>query len=87
MANALHFVRDQAAVLARVAGYLRPGGRFLLVEYELRQAVPWVPFPVAFERFESLAVGAGLIEPALIGSRRSPSSGIVMYAAIAARPG
>ena len=87
MANALHFVRDQAAMLARVASYLRPGGRLVLVEYDLRQAVPWVPFPVAFERFESLAIDASLVEPALIGSRRSPSSGIAMYAAVAVRAG
>jgi SAM-dependent methyltransferase len=34
MANSLHFVRDQAATLALVGSYLRPGGRLLLVEYD-----------------------------------------------------
>src|SRR5689334_5069164 len=33
LANTLHFHRDKAPVLARLAGYLRPGGRLLLVEY------------------------------------------------------
>ena len=86
MANALHFVRDQAAALALIGAYLRPGGRLVLVEYDLGAAVPWVPFPVAFERFSSLALGAGLSTPTPIGMRRSPSSGIVMYAALALRP-
>ena len=33
MANALHFQRDKDATLRLVRGYLRPGGRLLLVEY------------------------------------------------------
>lgn len=86
MANALHFVRDQPAMLARAAGYLRPGGRLLLVEYDLADPRTWVPFPVAFERFQSLAAGAGFGAPALVGRRRSPSSGVVMYAAAAFKP-
>src|SRR5256885_3270794 len=32
MANSLHFVDDKAAVLALVRGYLKRGGRLLLVE-------------------------------------------------------
>jgi SAM-dependent methyltransferase len=85
MANALHFVRDQATVLAHVAGYLRPAGRFLLVEYDVPSPMPWVPFPVPPERFEALARQAGLSVPQVIGSRRSPSTGIRMYAAVALR--
>ena len=84
MANALHFVRDQLATLALVASYLRPGGRLLLVEYDVAAALTWVPFPVPFERFQALAAQAGLADPTLVGTRRSPSSGIVMYAGVAA---
>jgi ubiquinone/menaquinone biosynthesis C-methylase UbiE len=86
MANALHFVRDQAATLGLVASYLRPGGRFLLVEYDVDAAIPWVPFPVPFERFRALAGMADLTDATIIGRRRSPSSGIVMYASVAIRP-
>jgi SAM-dependent methyltransferase len=85
LANVLHFIRDQSAMLAHAAGYLRPGGHFLLVEYDLQLPRTWVPFPVAFERFQSLADGCGLAAPTLIGTRRSPSSGVVMYAAHAVR--
>jgi ubiquinone/menaquinone biosynthesis C-methylase UbiE len=86
MANALHFVRDQPAALARIAGYLRPGGRLLLVEYDLALPMPWVPFPVPLDRFSTLARQIGLAEPTLVGTRRSPSTGTAMYAAVAASP-
>ncbi len=87
MANALHFIRDQPAALALVAGYLRPGGRLLLVEYDLRAPLAWVPFPVSFARFEELAAATGLEKPTAIGRRVSLSSGIAMFAARALRPG
>ena len=77
LANALDCVRAQAAVIAQAAGYLRTGGRVLLVEYELKRGQRWVPFPVPFSRFRELA------EPELIGARRSPSTGSVQYAAMA----
>jgi ubiquinone/menaquinone biosynthesis C-methylase UbiE len=86
LANALHFIRDQKAALALAAGYLRPGGRLLLVEYDLRAPLPWAPFPVSFALFQSLASSAGLIAPATIGRRVSPSSGVAMFAAMALRP-
>jgi ubiquinone/menaquinone biosynthesis C-methylase UbiE len=86
MANALHFVCDQAAALAHVAGYLRPGGRLLLVEYDLAVPVPCVPFPVPPDRFRALARQAGFADSAHIGIRRSPSTGITMYAAVAVWP-
>jgi ubiquinone/menaquinone biosynthesis C-methylase UbiE len=85
MANVLHFIRDQPAVLDRVRSYLRPGGRLLVVEYDLRLPMPWVPVPVSADRFRSLASAAGLATPALVGTRRSPSSGITMYAGVATR--
>jgi ubiquinone/menaquinone biosynthesis C-methylase UbiE len=85
MANALHFIRDQQAALALVAGYLRPGGRLLLVEYDLRAPLPWVPFPVSFARLDELAAAAGLEKPTAIGRRVSPSSGVAMFAALMLR--
>ena len=81
MANALHFIRDQPAALALAAGYLRPGGRMLVVEYDLRMPLPWAPFPISLARLEALAAGAGLAPPRQIGRRVSPSSGVAMFAA------
>lgn len=82
LANVLHFVRDQAAVLHQVIGYLRPGGRLVLVEYQLTEPVRWVPYPVPFERFAALAPAAGLEPPTLAGRRRSPSSGVVLFVGV-----
>lgn len=81
MANALHFIRDQPAALGLAAGYLRPGGRMLVVEYDLRTPLPWTPFPVSLARLAALAPGAGLASPRQIGRRVSPSSGVAMFAA------
>jgi SAM-dependent methyltransferase len=52
LANALHFVpaAEQGALLARVAAWLRPAGRLVVVEYDARPASRWVPYPVPFER-------------------------------------
>lgn len=86
LANALHFIRDQPATLALIASYLRPGGRVLLVEYDLAEPLRWVPFPVPFARFVALAAAAGLRDVASAGRRVSPSSGIAMYAGLAIRP-
>jgi hypothetical protein len=93
MANALHFIRDQPAALNLLASYLRPpsagrqaDARLLLVEYDLRAPVPWVPFPMPLDRFAELAAAAGLSAPELVGRRVSPSSGVAMYAAVATKP-
>lgn len=87
MANSLHFIRDQAAVLEALVRYLHPGGRLLVVEYDVHRPLGWIPYPVPLERFQVLAAGAGLSAAAPVGRRRSPSSGVEMYAAVALRPG
>jgi ubiquinone/menaquinone biosynthesis C-methylase UbiE len=62
MANSLHFVEDKAAVLALVRGYLRHGGRLLLVEYDSDRGNPWVPHPLTFETWRHVANDAGFVE-------------------------
>lgn len=86
LANLLHFVRNQEELLRRLVTHLRPGGRLLLVEYEQNLPIPWVPFPVPLARFVTLASAVGLVGATQIGTRRSPSSGRVLYAALALRP-
>jgi ubiquinone/menaquinone biosynthesis C-methylase UbiE len=85
MANALHFVRDQTALLTQIVGYLRRGGRLLVVEYEAHNTLRWVPFPVPFSHLKALTAASGLHAPTLVGTRRSPSTGMVLYAAVATR--
>lgn len=87
LANALHFVpaETQAAVLRRWGAALSAGGRLALVEYENRAASRWVPFPVSFERFATLAREIGGAPPERAGDRRSAYGG-TMYAAYTVLP-
>lgn len=85
MANSLHFVRDKEPLVRRLAGYLKPGGRILLVEYNVDHGNPWVPHPLAFETWAALAARAGLVDVALLG--RVPSRFLrEIYSAAATRP-
>ena len=71
MANSLHFRSDHVPVVRRLAGLLRAGGRFVLVEYDADHGNPWVPHPLSFQTWRRVAVEAGLDEPRLLG--RVPS--------------
>lgn len=71
MANALHFVRDKAPVLALVRSYLKPGGRFVLVEYDADRGNLWVPHPIGYTTWLAVAPGAGFATTRLLG--RVPS--------------
>ena len=81
MANSLHFERDKARVLRRVIGYLRPGGRFILVEYDADRGNSWVPHPISFDAWTSLSVEVGLQQTSRIASVPSRFLGSI-YAAL-----
>jgi ubiquinone/menaquinone biosynthesis C-methylase UbiE len=85
MANALHFVPypRQGATLGAIAGHLRrPGGRFILVEYNASASNMWVPYPIDTARFARLAAEAGLGAPVVL--HRVPSRFLrEMYGALA----
>ncbi len=68
MANALHFERDKLTVLRLVKGYLRPSGRFVLVEYGADRGNPWVPYPISFPTWSKLAAEAGFRDTRQLGS-------------------
>jgi ubiquinone/menaquinone biosynthesis C-methylase UbiE len=62
MANSLHFVDDKSAVLGFVQGYLKHGGRLLLVEYDSDRGNTWVPHPMSFETWTNVATDAGFVD-------------------------
>lgn len=68
-ANSLHFVpRDrQVAVVRRLAALVRPGRRFVVVEYDADRGNPWVPNPFSFETWRGMAEIAGLGDTTRIG--------------------
>jgi SAM-dependent methyltransferase len=85
MANSLHFVEEQRALVSRLVGHLRPGGRFVLVEYDAERGNPWVPRPVSFRAWTALAVEVGLVRVRLL--ERVPSRFLgSIYAAVAEVP-
>jgi ubiquinone/menaquinone biosynthesis C-methylase UbiE len=84
MANSLHFVRDKQAVLRRVGGYLRPGGRLVLVEYDSDHGNPWVPFPLSFGTWTIVAAQAGFRDTRLLASIASRFLGSI-YSAVSFR--
>jgi len=71
MANSLHFTDDKAPVLKLVHSYLKPGGRLIVVEYDVDRGNPWVPFPFSFATWSRLAVASGFSKPVLIGRHES----------------
>ncbi|MFL5698910.1 MAG: class I SAM-dependent methyltransferase [Ktedonobacteraceae bacterium] len=55
MANSLHYVRKKDSVLQLIRGYLKPGGRLLIVEYNADRGNMWVPYPFSYPTWEVLA--------------------------------
>ncbi|MEL6269960.1 MAG: class I SAM-dependent methyltransferase [Chloroflexota bacterium] len=86
VANALHFVRRQRDVIEQLAGYLRPGGSFLVVEYEVNMPRSFIPNPLPYSKFVQVAAETGLDNIRQVGSRTSPRNGMTMYAAHANKP-
>ena len=86
MANSLHFVRDKAPVLRAAIDTLRPGGRFLIVEYGSDRGNPWVPWPIGYTSWATLATAVGLRDTRRIGEVPSRFLGSI-YAAVSHRDG
>jgi SAM-dependent methyltransferase len=72
-ANSLHFVprERQVDTVRRLAAMIRPGGRFLVVEYDADRGNPWVPHPFSVATWQGIAAEAGLQQTLEIG--RVPS--------------
>jgi hypothetical protein len=85
MANSLHFQRDKETILGKARGYLKSGGRFILVEYNADRGNPWVPFPLSMNAWSVLAGKAGFTGTRLLA--RVPSSFMgEIYSALSLAP-
>ena len=71
MANSLHFQRDAASVLEHVKRFLSPGGRIVIVEYNINDGNFAVPHPVPYSRWETLATASGFRHTELLARRPS----------------
>ena len=84
MANSLHFHGDHAAVVRHVVTWLKPGARFVLVEYDADRGNTWVPHPLSYATWERVATGSGLADTSLL--HRLPSRFLgAIYSALSIR--
>lgn len=68
MANSLHYVRHKEPILQMIRSYLRPGGRFILVEYNTDRGNMWVPYPHTYKTWETLARQNGFTDTQLLST-------------------
>ena len=86
MANALHFLRDKDATVQAICRYLTPGGRFILVEYNIENGSFAVPYPLPYSVWQALARRSGFADTQLLATR--PSRFLrEIYAAVSRCPG
>jgi ubiquinone/menaquinone biosynthesis C-methylase UbiE len=71
MANSLHYVRHKEPALQLIRSYLRPGGRFILVEYNTDRGNMWVPYPLTYKTWETLARQNGFTQTQLLSTNPS----------------
>ena len=86
MANSLHFVRDKEPVLRAAIATLKPGGRFIVVEYGSDRGNHWVPWPIGYGTWAELASLVGLRDTRRIGDIPSRFLGSI-YGAVSQRDG
>lgn len=68
MANSLHFHRAKEPIVQLVRTYLKPGGRFILVEYDTDNGNHWVPFPLSYETWRRLASSCDMVDTRLLAA-------------------
>lgn len=81
IANALHFLRRKEGTVQLLRGYLRPAGRFLIVEYNTDRGNPWVPHPLSYGTWADLAKRVGFDHTELLATVPSSFLGAFFAAA------
>ncbi len=85
MANALHYSPRVEDTLKNILDKLKPGGQFVLIEYETTRANPYVPYPVTFSSFQKACSLVGLSAPVQFATRPSQYGHSHIYGAVAVR--
>lgn len=71
MANSLHFFKNKEKIVNHVRKFLNADGALILVEYNVDKGNMWVPYPLTFESWRTLAPHAGFTEPRLLATAPS----------------
>jgi ubiquinone/menaquinone biosynthesis C-methylase UbiE len=82
MANSLHYVEDQPAFIRACESRMPSQRRFLIVEYDTREASRWVPQPVSQTRLSALFSSAGYRSIRMLRSRPSVYRRASLYSAL-----
>ena len=82
MANSLHFVKDKRTLMKVLASCLRPSGKILVIEYDLKIPNAWVPYPVTFEKLVSITRDSGFHRVDKIGETGSVYNNSTIYSAL-----
>ncbi len=82
MANSLHYVNDKYSVIRKLQSWLLPEGCFVLVEYDMDKANPWVPFPLPFSSMRALFGRAGYTSIERISTLPSIYNRSLIYSAL-----
>ncbi|MBA3873729.1 MAG: class I SAM-dependent methyltransferase [Anaerolineae bacterium] len=70
-ANTLHFHRHKEPILHQLISYLKPGGHFIIVEYNIDNGNQWVPYPFTYFTWAKLAASVGLADTHQLALRPS----------------
>ncbi len=73
MANTLHFHQGNKRIelLRLIKGYLKENGRLIVVEYDTNRGNRWVPHPMTFQTWQSIAQVAGFSQTTLLATHPS----------------
>lgn len=82
MANSLHYVQNQDDFIVKLRKALKPGGSFLIVEYDTDSSNFWVPYPIYFEHLKKLFKNAGFSSVKKIGEMPSRYNRSNLYSAL-----
>ncbi len=71
MANSLHFIEDHFSFLSRLISTFISLREFIIVEYDMIQANPWVPYPVNAQKLKKIFYDLGFQNVVKIAERKS----------------
>lgn len=84
MANSLHFVKQKRPIITRLMNLLKPGGQFVIIEYNTSRGNYAVPHPLDEMAFLTLANKVGLQKAQIVAKAPSTFLG-EMYTGIGFR--
>lgn len=82
LANAIHYVKDKSAFLAKLSASLKPDARIILIEYDMDIPNQWVPYPFSFRSASKLVEQSAFKSLEKIGETTSIYQRAAIYAAV-----